>query len=229
MTLPLHPLFSPCNVQHHPRYQMYHPIYIPKIHPPCSSPTIIIIQSYPHQTTNLLPTVSAYSIRKNSTIALVGSAPAPPPFSPQNQNAPNPQHQKHHQQQHQELKTEQSTITQIRTEVEKVRETLVPSVDTFLRGLKPPPPSLDEDRDPTAPTQPPPHPQPEATTLPNPTQTKALEHTRLSELLLQSLLRLDAIQPDGSWEAARSERKGAVREVQGLLERLDGGWEGRGV
>ncbi|KAJ6625476.1 hypothetical protein B0H10DRAFT_2001494 [Mycena sp. CBHHK59/15] len=53
--------------------------------------------------------------------------------------------------------------------------------------------------------------------------TKAKEHIRLSELLLQSLLRLDAITTDGEWEAARKERKAAVKEVQALLDRLDGG------
>jgi len=47
------------------------------------------------------------------------------------------------------------------------------------------------------------------------------EHIRLSELLLQSLLRLDAIQTDGEWDAARQERKAAVKEVQALLDRLD--------
>lgn len=45
------------------------------------------------------------------------------------------------------------------------------------------------------------------------------EHIRLSELLLQSLLRLDAIQTDGEWDAARRERKAAVKEVQALLDR----------
>jgi len=77
---------------------------------------------------------------------------------------------------------------------------------------------------------------PPSYTTTNPTQTlpthdpqpKTQEHNRLSELLLQSLLRLDAIQTDGTWEAARLERKGAVKEVQGLLERLDGGWVGSG-
>ena len=53
------------------------------------------------------------------------------------------------------------------------------------------------------------------------------EHVRLGELLLQSLLRLDAITAEGEWETARRERKGAVKEVQALLDRLDGGWRAR--
>ena len=32
---------------------------------------------------------------------------------------------------------------------------------------------------------------------------------------------------EGEWELARRERKGAVREVQALLNRLDGGWRAR--
>ncbi|KAF8210450.1 hypothetical protein K438DRAFT_157080 [Mycena galopus ATCC 62051] len=47
------------------------------------------------------------------------------------------------------------------------------------------------------------------------------EHIRLSELLLQSLLRLDAIQTDGDWQNARQERKAAIKEIQALLDRLD--------
>jgi len=50
------------------------------------------------------------------------------------------------------------------------------------------------------------------------------EHTRLGELLLQALLRLDAITIDSTWLDARRERKGAVRAVQGVLDRLDNGW-----
>ena len=46
-------------------------------------------------------------------------------------------------------------------------------------------------------------------------------------MLLQSLLRLDAISAEGEWETARRERKGAVKEVQALLDRLDGGWRAR--
>ncbi|KAJ7072190.1 hypothetical protein C8F01DRAFT_1102898 [Mycena amicta] len=52
-------------------------------------------------------------------------------------------------------------------------------------------------------------------------QPQPKEHLRLSELLLQALLRLDAISTDGDWEDARKERKQAVKEVQGLLDRLD--------
>lgn len=46
-------------------------------------------------------------------------------------------------------------------------------------------------------------------------------------MLLQSLLRLDAINAEGEWEEARRERKLAVKEVQSLLDRLDGGWRRR--
>ncbi|KAI0305462.1 hypothetical protein B0F90DRAFT_1808719 [Multifurca ochricompacta] len=56
------------------------------------------------------------------------------------------------------------------------------------------------------------------------TPTVDAEHTRLGELLLQALLRLDAITVDSSWVEARRERKGAVRAVQGVLDRLDKGW-----
>ncbi|GAW04238.1 hypothetical protein LENED_006017 [Lentinula edodes] len=53
------------------------------------------------------------------------------------------------------------------------------------------------------------------------------EHARLSEMLLQSLLTLDAITVDGEWVQARQERKTAVREVQGYLDQLDAAWNSR--
>ncbi|KAF8919808.1 hypothetical protein CPB85DRAFT_1275438 [Mucidula mucida] len=53
------------------------------------------------------------------------------------------------------------------------------------------------------------------------------EHTRLGELLLQALLRLDAVSANGEWEDARRERKAAVKEVQALLDRLDDAWSSR--
>lgn len=56
------------------------------------------------------------------------------------------------------------------------------------------------------------------------TPTNDTEHTRLGELLLQALLRLDAITIESTWVEARRERKGAVRVVQGVLDRLDDGW-----
>ncbi|PWN20262.1 hypothetical protein BCV69DRAFT_283138 [Microstroma glucosiphilum] len=76
---------------------------------------------------------------------------------------------------------------------------------------------------------------PQATTTPNPTSTppqaqsqpqESLEqsHRLLNELLSRSLLSLDAI-PIVS-ETTRAKRKGAVREVQSLIDRLDRGWEG---
>ncbi|KAL0956411.1 hypothetical protein HGRIS_002559 [Hohenbuehelia grisea] len=53
------------------------------------------------------------------------------------------------------------------------------------------------------------------------------EHARLSELLLQSLLALDAIDIQKMSDDARLERKGAVNEVQGLLDQVDGAWRDR--
>lgn len=47
------------------------------------------------------------------------------------------------------------------------------------------------------------------------------EYLRIGELLLQSLLRLDALSPEREWEHARKARKEAVKEVQALLDALD--------
>jgi hypothetical protein len=56
------------------------------------------------------------------------------------------------------------------------------------------------------------------------TPQQETEHARLGELLLQALLRLDAVTTEGEWVDARARRKAAVREVQGLLDTLDARW-----
>jgi hypothetical protein len=55
------------------------------------------------------------------------------------------------------------------------------------------------------------------------------EHARLAELLLQSLLRLDAIVPEPAWADAREERRQAVKEVQEALDALDHAWRASGA
>lgn len=100
-----------------------------------------------------------------------------------------------------ERKTEKHVITQIETELSQVRTGLLPSVDKLLESVS------------------------SHTAIPGDSLDQ--EHTRLGELLLQSLLRLDAIQAENEWEQARKDRKAGVREVQALLDRLDTGWKAR--
>jgi hypothetical protein len=92
--------------------------------------------------------------------------------------------------------SEQQSVSRIQAELSSVRSQLTPHVHAFLAALRPP-------------SDIPPTPQ---------------DHTRLGELLLQSLLRLDAIAPERDWPTARAERKAAVREVQELLDNLDSAW-----
>ncbi|KIK95118.1 hypothetical protein PAXRUDRAFT_827341 [Paxillus rubicundulus Ve08.2h10] len=169
--------------------------------------------------------LSAYKIRENSTIALIGGHLIPETPSTITVPRPAPPKQKAPQ-------TEESTVSAIRAELDRVRSTLVPDVHAFVIAL----PHL--------------HPAAESTTLAAPSmpasgtsptpdisstsdlssspKPSSLEHTRLSELLLQSLLRLDALHMSGAdWPEARQQRKAAVREVQGILDRLDGAWAAR--
>ncbi|EIM82742.1 uncharacterized protein STEHIDRAFT_170950 [Stereum hirsutum FP-91666 SS1] len=116
----------------------------------------------------------------------------------------------------------------------------IPSGTETYEDVAAPAPGATPTSDPSYPsaTSTPSHSTPPSTSHPSnsqqPTkQTLEFEHTRLGELLLQALLKLDAVSFEGGWEDARRERKEAVRVVQGLLDRLDGGWresrEGRGV
>ncbi|KAF8838803.1 hypothetical protein BDN67DRAFT_970937 [Paxillus ammoniavirescens] len=162
--------------------------------------------------------LSAYKIRENSTIALIGGHSIPETPSTTSVPRPAPLKQKAPQ-------TEESTISAIRAELDRVRSTLVPDVHAFVSALSHPPtatPSISAsgvspipDTSSTS----------DLSSLPKPSP---LDHTRLSELLLQSLLRLDALHMSGAdWPEARQQRKAAVREVQGVLDRLDGAWAAR--
>ncbi|KAH8828579.1 hypothetical protein DL96DRAFT_1528383 [Flagelloscypha sp. PMI_526] len=96
--------------------------------------------------------------------------------------------------------TEQSIVEQIKSELAAVRQSLGPEATRFIEQLS--------SGDPI-------------------TEQMSKDHRRLGELLLQTLLRLDAINPDGEWEDARRERKTAVKEVQAILDNLDTEWANR--
>lgn len=121
-----------------------------------------------------------------------------------------------------ERRTEENTIKQIQSELDKVRATLQPDVDQFLSDLQGTPTATAEAPQPAGQLK-----AQSGTATPNKQPDLTLEHARLGEMLLQSLLRLDAINAEGEWEQARKERKLAVKEVQGLLDRLDSGWRQR--
>lgn len=166
-----------------------------------NSPSAFYYQSIVYRDMNLPYScpilVSAYGIRVNSKIAVIGGDQVPTGKSGASEKAKVP-----------ERKTEELALSQIRTEVDKVRTTLTPEVDTFLSTL------------PTASS-----PAADSPVNASLSTGQEQEHVRLGEILLQSLLRLDAIITEGEWLDARKERKGAVKEVQSLLDRLDGAWK----
>ncbi|KAI0718965.1 hypothetical protein C8T65DRAFT_637570 [Cerioporus squamosus] len=146
--------------------------------------------------------VSAYGIKGGSTIALVGGGePVKAPSKP-SEKAP-------------------------RTErLDKVRSTLRPDVDSFLSALTPASAAAHVGPEPTTTALPPKPASAAGSGIRRPADFSQ-EHVRLGEMLLQSLLRLDAMSVEGDWEAARNERRAAVKEVQALLDRLDGAWRVR--
>jgi len=93
--------------------------------------------------------------------------------------------------------TESSLIATIEGELSRVRSTLLQPLDVFTNAIS-------------------------AAQIPR--EDLKQEHTRIGEMLLQSLLKLDAIVPESEWEQARLQRKAAVKEVQALLDRLDNSW-----
>ncbi|KAL4074230.1 hypothetical protein V8B97DRAFT_1931338 [Scleroderma yunnanense] len=161
--------------------------------------------------------ISAYKIRENSTIALIGGhtvPEAPTPRQPLSKVKEPP--------------TEENTISAIRTELGRVRSTLVPDVDAFILACSNPVATVPPSAMSVAQTGNLPSSSGIAPTAKQSKGPTSLDHTRLSELLLQSLLRLDALHLSGAdWPDARQQRKAAVREVQGVLDRLDNAWASR--
>ncbi|KAG8956338.1 hypothetical protein FRC04_004418 [Tulasnella sp. 424] len=140
--------------------------------------------------------LGAYSIRNGSTIQVVGSASPTPGRKSSGGSSSTPAPSAAAR------PSEQGLIEAITNEVTRVRTVLLPGVQSFQSNVA-------------------------STKVPavqNPTLKQ--EHTRLGELLLQSLLRLDALTPQSEWVEARSARKTAVKEVQNLLTQLDGAWKG---
>jgi len=91
--------------------------------------------------------------------------------------------------------TEQAQISSIQSELSAVSNSLLPALSQFLADLST-----------------------------RPKQSLEKEHSRLAELLLQALLRIDAIVPERDWDTARAHRKAAVKQLQSLLDQLDSDW-----
>lgn len=91
--------------------------------------------------------------------------------------------------------SEHAQIATIAAELAAVDSALVPAHTRFLADL-------------------PVHPRP----------TLAKEHSRIAELLLQALLRVDGIVPERDWHTARADRRAAVKHIQALLDQLDAAW-----
>ena len=171
--------------------------------------------------------LSAYGIRNGSRVALIDGAANAIKEKPEKKEKARPT-------------TEEGTIAVIKDELTKVNDRLVPALDIFLQNINPTgttvtttePLSSTQDGNATKTIS-----QPSSLSIPTPSRQSSLstgaisdidmEHRRLGEELLQSLLRLDIIALDGAWTSARAERKAAVKAVQALLDRLDSGWRAR--
>lgn len=124
--------------------------------------------------------------------------------------------------------TEEGSKTYIRDEMQRITQSLAPALDTFLTAIDATTtPSTSSNLMPTASLSTP-------APLPSSAPTSQLslseidyEHRRLNEEFIQALLRLDELHLESEWEGARSDRKGAVKSVQALLDRLDKGWRER--
>lgn len=163
--------------------------------------------------------LSAYSVRPGSTVVLVGGGGAPP--GPPERVLSAKEREK------ERLRTEEGTITVIREELGKI-DRLRPALDTFLALIRPagtPPAEVPDVPESVA------APASTSAGIPQPTAEPIVdvdtEHRRLAEEFLQVLLRLDTLTLDGSWTSARTERKGAIKSVQQLLDQLDSGWRER--
>lgn len=139
--------------------------------------------------------VSAYGLKPGSTLTLIGSATPAPTARDTSVTKPTLP------------RTQEGVLVTIKTELDHVHDKIHPGLEKFLNTLAP----AEEAQEPR---------------MVNPSdEDLQQEHARLGELLLQSLLRLDAITPESEWEDARKARKAAVKEVQSDLDKLDASWK----
>jgi BAG domain len=131
--------------------------------------------------------VSAFNLKPNATIQLIGSAAPAPSARPQAPVKEAPISQT-------------AMVKTIQAEIDSIHRELLPNLIAFEASLN-------------APEKP-------------SRESLKQEYTRLGELLLQTLLRLDSFTPEGEWEEARKARKAAVKEIQELLSRVDTAWKG---
>jgi hypothetical protein len=153
--------------------------------------------------------VKNYGIKAGSSLTLIGSAKAAPkPRDAAATKALLP-------------RTQESQLASIKAELENVDKNITPGLQSFLSTFSPTP--AEEDSNPNADSNTNSQQKVEHPVHRSHDELKQ-EHTRLGELLLQSLLRLDAIIPDSEWEEARKARKAAVKQVQTDLDKLDATW-----
>ena len=162
--------------------------------------------------------LASYHLKPNCTITVIGSSeqlqePGSTSLGPGSRGVPSAKKQAAGP------PTQQGTLQAIQAEVDAVRTSLKPSVTIFLSSIQPA-----VIANPSSTTDPTSEPLLTPTPAPPTTAKAREEHNRLGELLLQALLRLDAIMPESEWADARSARKLAVKEVQGLLDELDDAW-----
>lgn len=143
--------------------------------------------------------MSSYGLKPGSKLTLIGTAAPLPTAREAAASKPSIP------------RTQEGMLITIKSELDNVHQKITPGLQTFLNTLA----------SPSDPSLPPVEPR-----MVNPSaEDLKQEHARIGELLLQSLLRLDAITPESEWEEARKARKAAVKEVQADLDALDAAWK----
>ncbi|KAI8849465.1 hypothetical protein BC829DRAFT_182224 [Chytridium lagenaria] len=172
-------------------------------------------------------TLTAYGLKPGSKIMMIGEKPVSPQHSSPNvartqsnraANAHHPYPQRPAPQHHEptpappprsppqpQLSPEEACTKKLNDIMQNVHTTIVPLIESFstratafIAGT----PGTDDD----APTE----------------KKLKFEHSRIGELLLQSLLKIDGVSVPFGHEELRLRRKECVREVNQLLDRADG-------
>lgn len=164
------------------------------------------VDAYPTDTILITFPVSAYKLKPGSSITLIGSTSSIPSKKETSSVPSGP-----------DVRTESGMNAAIQAELQKVESTITPDLTSLLSALSfsPQKPAPDASSSEAVVA---------AADSPSPEALK-LSHARLGELLLQSLLRLDALTPPTEWEETRRTRKAAVKHVQANLDALDAAWK----
>ncbi|KAI8822856.1 uncharacterized protein EV422DRAFT_585359 [Fimicolochytrium jonesii] len=162
--------------------------------------------------------LAQYGIRTGSKIMMIGDNSPPSTSSPAPSSRSGTPQQDQNKPPAVDMKNEDSVVNLIDFHMDYITTTVMPIVEEYVAKATE---YLETGDITTTDTASRPA-SAESGTTPNAPKKLADLHAKAAELLLQRLLKIDAVELEPGFDRARSRRREAVRFVQGQLDKIDG-------